>query len=105
MIQHELCPWGHLCLALPLGLDCKWSVGRGRHKARGEGSISLPQGMGVPTPGSWNGMPWDAREEWSRAPGTVSLKAALRVLPSAKSLAAGGVALLGHCWHAQICCY
>lgn len=62
-------------MALPLGLSCKWSVGREGHKAGGEGSISLPQKIGVPTPGSRNDVPLDAREERSRAPGTVSLKA------------------------------
>jgi len=65
----------------------------------------LPWGTGVVTLGSWNDMPLDDREEQNRAPGTVSLKAALRLLSLAKPSAAGGMALLGHCWHTQIPCY
>lgn len=48
----------------------------------------------VPTTGSWNDMPLDVREEQIRTPGMCCLKAALRLLPLAKSSAAGGVALL-----------
>lgn len=73
-----------------------WSAGRERYKAGGKGSISLPQGIWVPTSGSRNDMPPDDREECDRSSGTVRLKG-LRLLPLAKSSAIGGVDLQGHC--------